>query len=209
MGKLHLLLLHHLVRVPKSSTIKIELRLHGTDRLLVLLDHWPNNLLVLRHTANVSALRRTLFLCKVAPEPSKLLRAVDKLLSEILVVVLQLSQLSEHFLSGALNDRHGLGIGADADPAVVLDLLELASKAGNHTLQPLHVIPALLLLVDNGPVFDVPCPVRIFQRVDGLRGVPLCWADTCDHESVSVASERVLKESSKLGVAVRNVGSRV
>jgi hypothetical protein len=49
------LLLHHLIRMPQGHAVQIQLRLHRRDRLLVLLNHGPHNLLVLaRPTAGAS-----------------------------------------------------------------------------------------------------------------------------------------------------------
>ena len=73
------------------------------------------------------------------------------------------------------------------------------------TLQPLHVVSTLLLLVHDCAVLDIPGTVRILERIHGLVRIPLGRADTSDHECMRVTSERVLQETRELRVTVRNV----
>ena len=48
------LLLVQIVGMSQSSTVKVEFRLHRTDRLLILLDDRTNDLLILRRPGHVA-----------------------------------------------------------------------------------------------------------------------------------------------------------
>lgn len=147
--------------MPQCRSIETELGLHGTDRLLVLLDDRADDLLVLAHTGDSPSSGRTMVLAMLLPQPIQLLVPRHILLPQLLVVVLDLIEVGESLLQSLAGSFRVTGARADGDRSPIFDRLHLLPQPRHHALQPLDVIPTFLLLIDDRPILDVPRAIRI------------------------------------------------